>query len=113
MSAIAGRRVYDKRDGYSFGDMQPGDYGVGPDGGWWLCAPDGSLGKLDLSMHTVTERVDGKITVGPSLVFISPEGEFDPEHCDKCRERAHAYAMLDFHDRGWHGWLTDGNWSEA
>ena len=107
-----GRRVYDNRDGYSFGSMEPGDYGIGPDGDWWLVAPNGARGKLDLSMHTVAESPDGAITVGPSLVFMSPEGLFDPDHCNKCRERARSFALIDFHE-GWHGWLDAGIWTEA
>lgn len=82
---IEGRRVYNKQDDYSFGNMKPGDYGIGPDGRWWLCSPNGARGVIDLSKHLVTSHEDGTITVSPSVHFTE----------------------------GWHGWLERGTWREA
>lgn len=70
-------------------NMQPGDYGrvdvekvladsaarghpLKPDHPWthWeCCAPDGSSGRLDPTIHTVIEHEDGTITVTPSIDF--------------------------------------------
>lgn len=53
--------------------------------GWWqVTTPDGSLGCLDPSVHTITEHEDGTITVEPSLNMSKRK------------------------PGGWHGWLRRG-----
>lgn len=53
-------------------------------GFWQVTAPDGLVGAIDPSIHTVVEHEDGTITVTPSIDF------------SKRRPGA------------WHGWLTKG-----
>lgn len=69
---------------------QPGDYakvppGIDPRGDdyWYVLAPDGGAGALAPNVHQVTEHEDGAITVSPSIVMPN----------------------------GWHGFLTQGQWT--
>lgn len=106
-----GRRV-DESETFDFWrDMQPGDYGKSLHNQWWLRAPDGSWGTLNLDRwHTVEEHEDGTITVRPSV--------------DYTREILGGFATPDNHHLdfivgesrrriGWHGWLERGIWREA
>lgn len=94
-----GRRVY-RGDDYSFGRMRPGDYGIGPNNLWWLCAPNGDLGTIDPEKHTVTEHATGTITIAPSAVFTDG--------------RPWEWPHIDFPGFGsWHGYLEDGVWREC
>ena len=113
MTVLPGRRVRSE-DGFSFGNLQPGDYGLGPDGKWWLMAPDGARGTIDLTKHSVTEHEDGTITVSPSVVFLA-QSNVRPECCDQCKERAHDFGCMwfGFGVERWHGWLERGTWRKV
>lgn len=89
-----GARVHANSDGWLDAEEidKPARYGratnpkvQGGRAGWWqVSAPDGSLGALNPSIHTIVEHEDGTITVSPSL---------------------------DWSQRkigGWHGWLRRG-----
>jgi hypothetical protein len=79
---VIGRRV---RDTDRFA---PGDYGRHPgDGHWKGRTPNGHLGAFD--KHEVVEHDDGTITVSPSILVSSDEGEL------------------------WHGFLERGVWRKA
>lgn len=92
---MIGTRVYPNAEGWldPAAIDKPGAYGRataekarGAAGHWQATAPDGHVGRLDPSIHTVVEHEDGTITVTPSI---------------------------DFSQRipgGWHGWLTRGVW---
>lgn len=68
----------------------PGAYGT-PDGKQWYCTtPNGLAGNL--TKHTVVEHGDGTITVTPSILVTSGSQKKEPS---------------------WHGYLTNGNWSEC
>ncbi len=77
---MKGIRVYPNIDGWldPVAMEQPGAYGrstspqitPGSPIGWWeVTAPDGSMGTLNPTIHTVTEHEDGAITVSPSIDF--------------------------------------------
>jgi hypothetical protein len=83
---VTGNRQPDQKPGDQFG-WKPGDYGR-IDGKWWIRPPRGSMGLLDL--HTVTEHEDGTITVSPSILLESMDGN-----------------VL------WHGYLERGVWREC
>ena len=93
-----GRRVYSE-SGYSFGRMERGDYGMGPDGRWWLMSPWGDRGLIKAEIHSVVEFPDGTITISPSTMFQEQHGEGDPPVC--------------FPRFGWHGYLERGVWREC
>lgn len=96
---MQGIRVYPNEEGWL--DPQemakPGAYGratnpavLGKRTGWWeVTAPDGHVGSLDPSLHTVTEHEDGTITVAPSI--------------DMSKRHAGAY----------HGYLRKGEWTPS
>ncbi len=95
---MKGIRVYPNPDGWldPVAMAQRGAYGRatspeikagGPIGWWEVTAPDGSMGTLNPTIHTVVEHEDGTITVSPSLDFS--------------KRRAGAY----------HGFLRKGEWS--
>jgi len=103
---MKGRRVMPLESGWLPPNLAPGEYGrvdipkvlermaakghaISPTHPWthWeCCAPDGSSGRLDPSIHTVVEHEDGTITVHPSIDF------------SKLRPGA------------FHGWLERGVW---
>ena len=103
---MKGRRVYNSEN-YSFGRMEPGDYGRGPDGDWWLMAPNGCRGKISLDTHQVIEDDETYITVGPSLVFMAQEGATFAD------VEGWGVMHIDGPGEGWHGWLERGIWREA
>lgn len=88
---MIGRRLKDGDDAFA-----PGDYGrlqVGGDEKRWVWharPPRGDLGSL--ANHSITEHVDGTITVYPSILITSRNAG-DPQV--------------------WHGWLRLGKWSEC
>lgn len=77
-----GRRLKDEDDIYA-----PGDYGR-LRGRWMARPPTGGVG--DLSNHEVTEHEDGTITVAPSILITSTDGDGEKEV--------------------WHGYLERGAW---
>lgn len=84
---MKGRRL---QDGFHYSDAEPGDYWKqgAPDSDmafWSCCTPNGEFGNLD--SHDVTENDDGTITVKPSILVRGGEE--------------------------YHGWLTNGVWSDA
>ena len=93
--------------------LQPGDYTRHPKGSFWMLrAPSGQIGTITMATHSVEEFPDGTITVRPSLDYKScPQGQT----CVECAERDAAYAMMYFGNtiRGWHGWLTRGEWVQG
>jgi hypothetical protein len=95
-----GRRI--QKPEHSFGNMQPGDYGIGPDGEWWLCSPYGNRGRISDRLHVVTEHEDGTITVSPSLAYVEEHGPYC-WHLD----------IEEGYPLTWHGWLERGIWREA
>lgn len=101
MAVMKGRRVYNS-ESYSFGRMEPGDYGRGPDGDWWLCAPTGQRGRLS-EWHSAEEHEDGTITVAPSLAYKTTPGSLGQP------DPTLTFDVIS----GWHGWLRRGMWSEA
>lgn len=93
---MIGRRIPVTALGYFVrGAGKPGDYGriertleqvCGCERQlWWqVYAPDGSSCSLNPAIHSVTEHIDGTITVQPSIVTAT-----------------------------WHGWLSDGVWESV
>lgn len=89
---MQGRRI-DWRPGFPGDWAQPGDYMPVQDGVhpkhpvdvWYVMAPDGGVGALVPSTHTMTEAPDGTLTVSPSIIMPN----------------------------GWHGWLNAGVWHGA
>lgn len=72
--------------------LEPGEYGLGDDGRWWVRAPAPDTLKYltgDLSKHQVVEHEDGTITVSPSILISHWSG------------------------LTWHGYLEHGEWHEA
>lgn len=67
----------------------PGDYGRVSDGTWYAMTPNGHLGNL--ASHDVTEHEDGTISVSPSILLTSAQGDVDL----------------------WHGYLEHGIWREV
>ena len=96
---MQGIRVYPNDKGWldQQAMSQPGAYGraTAPEVantriGWWeVTTPDGHVGSLDPSIHTVVEHEDGTITVTPSI--------------DMSRRHAGAY----------HGFLRKGEWTPS
>lgn len=66
----------------------PGEYGIFSDGAWYACTPNGHAASL--RNHTVTEHEDGTITVSPSILVSTAQG-----------------------DPLWHGYLENGIWREV
>lgn len=74
-----GRRVMPNAEGWLDPNEinKPASYGratnekvAGSRSGWWeVTAPDGSIGSLNSTVHSITEHEDGTITVSPSLDF--------------------------------------------
>ena len=94
MIKTVGRRVdYDphSKDDYPQEVLTEGDYGKDEDGCWWAYAPlDGCLGCLE--QHEVTEHDDGTISVAPSILISTYDGERVIQ---------------------WHGYLECGIWREC
>jgi hypothetical protein len=86
---MKGRRLQSSKEFFS-DQRRPGDYckvtsddpATATGVVWYVCHPDGTLGRL--VNHTVTEHEDGTITVSPSILSRSPGG--------------------------WHGYLERGEW---
>lgn len=74
-------------------DLDPGEYGKGPDGRWYCCPPGHPDLLGGLGSHQVVEHEDGTVTVSPSILIQYREK-------DEVRE-------------AWHGWLERGMWREA
>jgi hypothetical protein len=72
-------------DSSSLGDYCKVPTGIDPrpDCIWYLVDPTGHAGAVLSGIHTVTEHIDGTITITPSLVMPG----------------------------GWHGFLTRGVWT--
>lgn len=90
MSKITqGRRI----SGDSFYPLEPGDYGLNSlDKNFlWFRTPNGIYGRLNPSVHQISENADGTISVSPSIL---------------CNERS-----LD--GSTWHGYLENGVWREC
>lgn len=81
---MQGKRLSTQGDGKFPDDIQPGDYWLGANGVWWICAPSNEIGHI--SQHKVTEHEDGTITVSPSILITG--------------------------GRAWHGMLEHGVWRE-
>ncbi len=84
-----------RRD-FEDGLLEPGEYGIGPDGIWYAATPypidnnDLTFALIaNLSKHEVTEHTDGTITVSPSILVRSWRGV------------------------SWHGYLERGVWREV
>lgn len=95
---MQGRRredVIQEPDGhYGFPeDMAPGDYWktvhLNGNEEWYGCTPSGWIGSL--RAHTIVEHEDGTISVTPSILVHEGAAE----------------------RRQWHGYLTNGQWSEV
>ena len=67
----------------------PGEYGKGVDGLWYMRPPATGFGMGNLSAHNVIEHSDGTITVSPSILCT---GHFGKQ---------------------WHGYLEHGVWREV
>lgn len=80
---MQGRRI----DAMTNPPFRPGDYGQVSNGDWWACTPNGMLGNL--ANHQVVEHEDGTITVSPSILVTSYDGQ------------------------SWHGYLERGVWREV
>lgn len=63
-----------------------GQYGKDVNGEWVGCTPEGF--HCNLSRHDVAEHEDGTITVSPSILVTSHEGQ-------------------------WHGYLRKGQWEKC
>ena len=88
---VIGNRVYlESEHSNKIPCNGPGDYGKDSNGVWWCCPPTGRCPIGNLKDHTITEHEDGTITVTPSILFSN----------------THA-------GRGYHGYLTRGEWSES
>jgi hypothetical protein len=91
---VIGARVFPNADGWldPAEIYKPARYGrcvaprtEGSRTGWWqVTAPDGHVGSLDPSVHSIVEHEDGTITVSPSLDFSKRT------------------------PGAWHGWLRHG-----
>lgn len=71
--------------------MKAGEYGIGSDGEWYACTPNGYMGNL--GNHEVIDNADGTITVSPSILITA---EYD--------EKKHEL---------WHGFLKNGVWTSC
>lgn len=71
--------------------LEPGEYGLGDNGKWWVRAPiEGDLYLIgSLTKHNVTVNEDGTITVSPSILITHWNGTT------------------------WHGYLERGVWREV
>lgn len=68
---------------------EPGMYGKGLDGVWYIRVPTTGFGMGSLKKHDVVEHEDGTITVSRSILCY---GHFDKQ---------------------WHGYLERGIWREV
>ena len=87
---MQGKRRDFTEEGFVF--LEPGEYGKGPDGIWWMRPPQSNgfySGPGNLSKHQITEHEDGTITVFPSILVYG------------------------HHDKTWHGYLERGIWREV
>lgn len=80
-----GRRLPDRPEHHR-PEARPGDYWRWPDGMWMCRTPSGFGGNL--SRHDVVEHDDGTITVSPSILVTTGDGQ-------------------------WHGFLERGVWREV
>jgi len=75
---------HDLPAGTGYHELAVGEYGKAADGKFYCRTPDGRIGGL--ANHTITEHEDGTITVSPSILVDSGNGE------------------------RWHGFLERGVW---
>lgn len=81
-------------------DAEPGDYWAASSprfaGYWTVMTPNGHVGMLNPTVHTITEHADGTITVNPSILLTHPIPGSGGESAEV-----------------YHGWLVNGVWREC
>lgn len=83
---MTGKRVYPNAEGHLL--LGEGEYGRNANDGQWYARPPGNHTGC-LAQHEVTEHEDGTITVSPSILVTSYDGD--------CQIQ-------------WHGFLVRGEW---
>ena len=84
---MQGKRVELVEQEGGFQCLAPGEYGKWKDGTWYAETPNGYT--ANLARHKVTEHEDGTISVTPSILVSDDKADL------------------------WHGYLTQGVWSEC